>query len=399
MNLNDIIALDEQYYMNTFGKRTPAAFVSGKGSVLTDTEGRHYVDFLAGIAVNCLGYAHPALVEAIQGQAEKLLHTSSLFYIEPQAKLAAKIAELAGGDYKVFFGNSGAEANEGSFKLARLHGKAQNPEKYEIITALNSFHGRTLATLAATGQKKYQDPFTPLPDGFKQVPYGDLAAMEKAITDKTAAVMVETIQGEGGVIEGGAAYLKGLQKLCQDRGVLFMLDEVQTGIGRTGKMFSFEHYGLSPDVFSLAKGLGGGVPIGAVVAKASVADAFTPGNHGTTFGGNFLATAAGLAVLDELCKPGFLESVTEKGAYFKAGLQKLADGCPAAAAVRGTGLMLGLQLDPAVDGRAVVAKAFEKGYIINCAGGNTLRFVPPLIIEKAEIDGLLSVLGEILKEA
>lgn len=388
MDYKEIKELDEKYYFNTFGSRLPVAFEYGEGCTLYDNQGQKYMDFVAGIAVNTLGYNHPALKEAIAKQAKKLLHCSNLFYIESQAQLAKLLVENSCGD-KVFLCNSGAEANEGAIKLARKYFYAKNLYKYEIITTLNSFHGRTMATLAATGQEKYQKPFEPMPTGFVHVPFNDIEAVEKAVSYKTCAVMVEPIQGEGGVIPATAQYMKALRKLCDDKGILLIFDEVQTGIGRTGKLFGYEHYDVEPDIFTLAKGLGGGVPIGAVVAKDFVASAMEPGDHGSTFGGNPLACSAALAVLSSVLKEGFLENVKAVGEYFTSKLLELKEKFPFIREVRGKGLMLGMELENTISGKKVVLDMLHKGFIINCTGNNTLRFVPPLIIEKEDIDSLV----------
>jgi len=388
MDYKKVKELDEKYYFNTFGSRLPVSFEYGDGCTLYDSQGKKYRDFVAGIAVNTLGYNHPALREAIVKQSAKLLHCSNLFYIEPQAKLAKMLVENSCGD-KVFLCNSGAEANEGAIKLARKYFYSKNLYKYEIITTLNSFHGRTMATLAATGQEKYQKPFEPLPTGFVHVPFNDIEAVEKAISYRTCAVMVEPIQGEGGVVPATFEYMKTLRKLCDDKGILLIFDEVQTGIGRTGKLFGYEHYGVEPDIFTLAKGLGGGVPIGAVVAKDFVASAMEPGDHGTTFGGNPLACAAALAVLSTVLKEGFLANVKDVGEYFKNQLIQLKKKFPFIKEVRGKGLMLAMELDNALSGKELVLDMLDRGFIINCTGNNTLRFVPPLIIQKEDIDALI----------
>lgn len=399
MDYKEIKELDEKYYFNTFGSRLPVAFEWGEGATLYDSQGQKYMDFVAGIAVNTLGYNHPALKEAIAKQAKKLLHCSNLFYIESQAQLAKLLVENSCGD-KVFLCNSGAEANEGAIKLARKYFYAKNLYKYEIITTLNSFHGRTMATLAATGQEKYQKPFEPMPTGFVHVPFNDIEAVEKAVSYKTCAVMVEPIQGEGGVIPATAQYMKALRKLCDDKGILLIFDEVQTGIGRTGKLFGYEHYDVEPDIFTLAKGLGGGVPIGAVVAKDFVASAMEPGDHGSTFGGNPLACSAALAVLSSVLKEGFLENVKAVGEYFTSKLLELKEKFPFIREVRGKGLMLGMELENTISGKKVVLDMLYKGFIINCTGNNTLRFVPPLIIEKEDIDALVENLkNSLVKES
>ena len=395
MQFDKLVETDKQCYMNTFGARTPLCFTHGKGCTLYDQNGKSYTDFLAGIAVNCLGYGDEGLANVISEQAKKLLHCSNVFYIEQQASLAEKLFKISGG-YKVFFANSGAEANEGAFKLVRKYFYNKNTNKYEIISAKNSFHGRTLATAAATGQEKYQKPYTPLPQGFVNVEYNNIQAVIDAITPNTAAVLVETIQGEGGVINCSKEYLEQMRKLCDDNDILLIIDEVQTGIYRTGKPFSFMNYGITPDIFTLAKGLGGGVPIGAVLAKPEIADAFAPGDHGTTFGGNPLACAAGNYVLDRLMSENFDVIVQEKGTYLVEALKKLQKKHCCIVDVRGAGLLVGMELDSNIDGKAITAVAREEGYIINCAGHNTIRLAPPLIITKNEIDGLISCFDKIL---
>ena len=344
MTLQETIKLDEMYYMNTFGSRTPIQFTHGKGSVLYDTDGKAYLDFLAGIAVNSLGYGHPTLVKVIQEQAERLLHCSSLFYIEAQSKLAKLLSDINNGG-RVFFCNSGAEANEAAIKLVRKYFSDQGLHKYEILTTQNSFHGRTLATLAATGQEKYQKPFLPMPEGFRYMPYNDLYAAKASITPETAAIMVEVIQGEGGVFEGTREYIKGLEALCKEEKLLLVIDEVQTGMGRTGKWFGYENYGIEPDIITLAKGLGGGIPIGAVISKGKAADVFTPGSHGTTFGGNPLSCSAGLAVIEVLQEDGFLEKVVINGQFLKKGLIKLQQQFPFIKDVRGMGLIVEIAVE------------------------------------------------------
>lgn len=393
MNLEQIIELDKSCYMNVFGSRTPVCFEYGKGSTLYDKSGKAYIDFLGGIAVNCLGYGDEGLTQAISEQAQKLIHCSNLFYIEKQTELAQKLYQLSGG-YKCFFCNSGAEANEGAFKLARKYFYAKGIERYEIISAKNSFHGRTMATIAATGQEKYQLPYAPLPAGFINVEYNSIDALKSALTPHTAAVVLEAIQGESGVIEGRPEYLKAVSELCGKEGILLIVDEVQTGMGRTGTMFSFEQYNLKPDIFTLAKGLGGGVPIGAVLARPETADAFAPGDHGSTFGGNPLACAAAVYVTHRLDE-NMLSQVTQKGEYLKSRLGELAKKYSFIKEVRGKGLLVGMELSQNISGRDIVAKALIKGFILNCAGHNTLRFAPPFIITKEEIDALIVALDEI----
>jgi len=393
MNLEQIIELDKSCYMNVFGSRTPVCFEYGKGSTLYDKSGKAYIDFLGGIAVNCLGYGDEGLTQAISEQAQKLIHCSNLFYIEKQTELAQKLYQLSGG-YKCFFCNSGAEANEGAFKLARKYFYAQGIDRYEIISAKNSFHGRTMATIAATGQEKYQLPYAPLPAGFINVEYNSIDALKSALTPHTAAVVLETTQGESGVIEGRPEYLKAVSELCRKEGILLIVDEVQTGMGRTGTMFSFEQYNLKPDIFTLAKGLGGGVPIGAVLARPETADAFAPGDHGSTFGGNPLACAAAVYVTHRLDE-NMLSQVTQKGEYLKSRLGELAKKYSFIKEVRGKGLLVGMELSQNISGKDIVAKALIKGFILNCAGHNTLRFAPPFIITKEEIDALIGALDEI----
>lgn len=393
MNLEQIIELDKSCYMNVFGNRTPVCFEYGKGSTLYDKSGKAYIDFLGGIAVNCLGYGDEGLTQAISEQAQKLIHCSNLFYIEKQTELAQKLHELSGG-YKCFFCNSGAEANEGAFKLARKYFYAKGIERYEIISAKNSFHGRTMATIAATGQEKYQLPYAPLPAGFINVEYNSIDAVKSALTPHTAAVVLEAIQGESGVIEGRHEYLNEVSELCRKEGILLIMDEVQTGMGRTGTMFSFEQYNLKPDIFTLAKGLGGGVPIGAVLARPETANAFVPGDHGSTFGGNPLACAAAVYVTRRLDE-NMLSKVKQKGEYLKSSLGKLAQKYSFIKEVRGKGLLVGMELSQNISGKEIVAKALIKGFILNCAGHNTLRFAPPFIIIKEEIDALINALDEI----
>jgi len=397
MQLEEIINLDKKYFMNTFGNRTPVCFSHGKGINLWDINGKKYYDFLAGIAVNALGHSHPKLVNAIKQQAEKLIHCSNLYYIESQAKLAEKLVSISCAD-KVFFANSGAEANEGAIKLARIYFKKKGmPEKYEIITLEKSFHGRTLATIAATGQDKYQKPYCPLTPKFLKVPINDLEALEKAINSSTCAVMIEPIQGESGVNLTSVEYLTGVRKLCDEKGILLIFDEVQCGLGRTGKLFAYEHFGVEPDIFTLAKALGGGFPIGALCAKEHVASAFEPGDHGSTFGGNPLSCTAALAALDVIIEEGLVENSAKMGTYFMSKLSELAEKYSIIQEVRGKGLMIGVQLsiDAAVE---IKNKCFEKGYLIGSIGNNILRMLPPLIVTEQDIDGMIDTLDSVFQE-
>ncbi len=385
----------EQYLMNTY-TRLPISIARGRGSRVYDLEGREYVDFVAGIAVNLLGHAHPDLVLAIQRQVQHLIHTSNLYYTEPQVQLAKTLVEHSFAQ-KVFFCNSGAEANEAAIKLARKYAHDKyGAGRYEIITMKHSFHGRTLATLTATGQEKVQKGFDPLMPGFSYVTFNDLSEVERAMTDKTAAVMLEPIQAEGGVHVADRAYMQGLRELCRDRDVLLIFDEVQTGMGRTGTLFCYEHFGIQPDIMTLAKGLGGGVPIGACLATDAVAKAFTPGSHASTFGGNPLACAAGLAVLRVLLDGKILDHARRMGDYLGKGLAACKEKHRVITEVRGLGLLQGMELD--IDGKTVVTDCLARGLLINCTGDRVLRFVPPLIITQGEIDRLLNALGQIFSK-
>ncbi|MBM4123302.1 MAG: acetylornithine transaminase [Nitrospira sp.] len=385
----------ERYLMNTYA-RSPISIVRGRGSRVYDLEGREYLDFVAGIAVNVLGHAHPDVVAAIQKQAQQLLHASNLYYTEPQVRLAQMLVDHSFAE-KVFFCNSGAEANEAAIKLARRYAHQKyGPDRYEIITMRQSFHGRTMATLTATGQEKVQQGFEPLLPGFTYVPFNDLPAVEQALTDRTAAVLLEPIQGEGGVHVASRAYLKGLRELCRKRDLLLIFDEVQTGMGRTGTLFAYEQLGVEPDVMTLAKGLGGGMPIGACLATDNAAAAFTPGSHASTFGGNPLACAASLAVLRVLLDGRVLEQSRVAGNYLAKGLQDLKDRLPIVKDVRGLGLLQGLELS--VDGKPVVTDCLARGVLINCTVDRVLRFVPPLIVTQREIDRLLDTLSHVLSK-
>lgn len=397
MTLKEIIALDKKYYLNTFGDRLPVCFTRGEGMKLWDLDGKVYYDFLAGIAVNALGHSHPALVNAIVEQAQKFIHCSNYYYIEPQAKLAQLIVENSCCD-KVFFANSGAEANEGAIKLARLYFRKKGfPEKFEIITLEKSFHGRTLATLAATGQEKYQKNYCPLTPKFLSVPMNDIDALDRAITEYTCAVMLEPIQGESGVNPANVDYIKQVRKLCDEKGILLIFDEVQCGLGRTGKMFAYEHFGVEPDIFTLAKALGGGFPIGALCAKEPVASAFEPGDHGSTFGGNPLACSAGYAALSTIINDRLYENSAIMGDYFISELNSLKEKYGIIKEVRGKGLMIGVELfqPKAV---AVKLKCLEAGYLIGSVGDNIIRMLPPLIISKEDIDRFITALDSIFEK-
>ena len=395
MQEQEIFAEDQQSYLPVFN-RYKIVLDHGEGAEVWDINGKKYLDFLGGIAVNVLGHNNKALVQAVTEQAGKLIHCSNLYYTQPQADAAAKLVKLSGLD-KAFFANSGAEANEGAIKIARKYGYNINPEKTEIISAWDSFHGRTLATLTATGQTHYHEGLGPLPAGFTYVHYNDIAELASKISDKTAAVMLETIQGEGGVHTPNADYLKQVRELCDKHGALLILDEIQAGIGRSGKFFAYENYGIKPDIVTLAKGLAGGVPIGAFIVTDKVAAAFKPGDHGTTFGGNPLACAAANVVLDTVPKDEFLKNIQAVGKYFKDKLQELAKKYPNFIVdVRGEGLILGAELAGAEHGRDIVNDCLAKGLIINCTAGKVLRFIPPLIITTAQIDEAFAVMDEVI---
>ncbi|HNS25658.1 MAG TPA: acetylornithine transaminase [Methanobacteriaceae archaeon] len=387
MNTNEIIGLDKEYVMQTYG-RQPIALKKGRGAVVWDVEGRSYIDCVAGIAVNNLGHAHPRLVEAITQQAGKLIHTSNLYYTENQVKLAQLLAQIS-PHAKSFFCNSGAEANEGAIKLARKY-----TGKGEIIAMDNSFHGRTITTITATGQKKYQKGFGPLTPGFVHVPYADVNAVADAITDNTAAVLVEPVQGEGGVIIPPAGYLEDLKKLCHERKVLLIFDEVQTGFGRTGEMFASQTFKVAPDITTLAKAIAGGFPMGAVLASDEVGSAFQPGDHAATFGGGPLACAAALASVETIECEGLLRKSREDGKYFLDGLNQLWEEHGIVEDVRGVGMMLGMELS--IPCAKIVNEMREKGVLVNCAADVVLRFVPPLVITRKEIDTVINVLDDIL---
>ena len=392
----DVFAQDAQYYMPVFA-RYNIVLSHGEGPYVYDTDGKRYLDFLAGIAVNILGHAHPKVAEAVADQAKKLIHCSNLYYTEAQVKLIKSLAEISGMD-KVFIANTGAEANEGALKLARKYGKTISPDKYEIITAEHSFHGRTLATLTATAQPKYQQGYEPLPGGFRYVNYNDIAALEAIMSEKTCAVMLEPVQGEGGINIPDADYLPKVRALCDKYGALLIVDEIQSGMGRTGKMMAYQNFDVKPDIVTLAKGLGGGVPIGAFMATDRVASVFHPGDHGTTFGGNPLACAAANAVLAVVEAENIPANAATVGEYMLAGLKKLQEKYPALISeVRGKGLMIGAKLTK--PGRDIVNRCMEEGALINCTNVDVLRFVPPLNITAKHVDEMLAILDKVLAEA
>lgn len=382
----------EKYHFDLYG-RYPIALVKGKGSKVWDDEHNEYIDALAGIAVNSLGHCHPRVVKAIQKQAEKLIHVSNFYYNAPQSNLAEMLVKLSGLD-KAFFCNSGAEAVEGSIKLARRYSYKKG-KTGTIISMENSFHGRTLGTIAM-GKAKYQDGFHPIPPGFKQVKMNDTGALEEAVNDETVAIIIEPIQGEGGIVEATIDYLKKARKLCNQYEIPLIFDEIQCGIARTGKMFAYEHYGIKPDIMPLAKALGSGFPIGAVLAKEEFAKAFDHGTHGTTFGGNPLACAAAVETLKIMMDEDICEKARVRGNYLKTRLEDLATNWNAIREVRGKGLMVGVEL--AFPGGDVVKEMMHRGVLSNCASGNVIRLVPPLIITKDELDNVVDVLVESIKE-
>lgn len=395
MILEEIKKLDSENYMNTYGARTEAMFESGKGLELYATDGRVFKDFLGGIAVNALGHNHPILTKALHAQVDKLLHTSNLYYIENQARLAEKLVKNTCAD-RAFFCSTGAEANEGAIKLAKIYHYKKGNKKYGVVSLDKSFHGRTIATVAATGQEKYQKPYRPLPEGFIQVPANDIEALKAAADENTAAILLEPIQGESGVRPLDTAYLKAVREYCDEKDIVLIFDEVQTGMGRTGKLFAYMDTGVEPDIFTSAKALGGGVPIGAVCAKEKFADAFEPGDHGTTFGGNPLACAAGLAVFEAFEKENLVENARVMGEYFINCLNRLKEQNKDIKEVRGKGLLIGIEIEEGI-AKDVFKSLFDMGYLTSLCGGATIRVAPPYIITKEDIDGFVNALGKALE--
>jgi len=392
MNTQDTLALFDKYVIGNYG-RLPVVIVRGQGSRIWDADGKEYLDFFPGWGVSGLGHCHPRVVEAIRAQAGKLLHIANNFYSQEQGLLAKAISDHSFGG-KCFFCNSGAEAVEAAIKLAR---KSTPPGRYKIITMENGFHGRTLAAITATAQPKYHAGFEPLPEGFSYVPFNDLAAVDRAADQHTAAVMLEPIQGEGGINVARKDYLAGLRDLCDAKGMLLILDEVQTCMGRTGRYFAHEHYGIAPDIMTMAKSLGGGVAIGAIEAKTEIAAALVPGSHASTFGGNSLACAAGLAVFETIEKEKLLDNVAAVGAHLRGKLDSLAKKYPVIREVRGMGLMLGVELS--VAGAKIVARCLEKGLNINCTHDSVLRVMPAMTVTKAEVDRAMSILDSVFQES
>lgn len=390
---NDIIQKADQVIAKTY-KRFPVVITKGQGCMLWDKDGKSYVDFVAGIAVCNLGHAHPRVAKAVSEQAGILFHTSNLYYTVPQVKLAAWLTENSFAD-RVFFCNSGAEANEAAIKLARKYFKEKGENnRFRIISMEKSFHGRTMATLSATGQEKIRRGFEPELEGFDFVPFNDLDALRREMDVTTCAVLIEPIQGEGGVRCPLPEYFDTVRQMCNEAGTLLIFDEIQTGIGRTGKLFAYEHFGIEPDIMTLAKALGNGLPIGAMLAKENVAEAFGPGSHASTFGGSPLVTAASLEVVNVLFEENILDYCLKTGAYFKEKLYWLKDRHSSVEDVRGIGLLLGMKLKK--NGDDVVISCMDKGFLINCIQGNILRFVPPLTIGREEIDALVACLDDIL---
>ncbi|MBI4620179.1 MAG: aspartate aminotransferase family protein [Desulfobacterales bacterium] len=389
---NQLMNLSDQYIASTYS-RLPVVIVKGSGCKLWDSEGKEYLDFVGGLAVCNLGHCHPNVVKAIKEQADTLIHVSNLYYTEPQTNLAKLLVENSFAD-RVFFCNSGAEANEAAIKLARKYAKEKRGhERFEIITMVNSFHGRTIATITATGQEKFRNGFEPLLPGFKYTEFNDLEAIEEAIDDATCAVMVEPIQGEGGVNCPSDNYLKGLRKICDGHDLLLIFDEVQVGIGRTGTLFAYEGYDVEPDIITLAKGLAGGLPIGAMLAREEIAKSFSPGSHASTFGGNPVVAASALATINTILDNGVLGNCIEVGNYLSQKLNELKQKYPFVKDLKGKGLILGMELG--FDGGDVVKECLKRGLLINCTMGKTLRFLPPLIATKGEVDIMVRILDDV----
>lgn len=410
--VNTSINLEKKYILQTY-KRIPVVLVRGKGKYLWDEKGKRYLDFFSGISVNLFGHQHPQIIKAVEKQLKNLIHTCNLYYTKPQVLLAKKLIELSFPG-KIFFSNSGAEANECAIKLARKWGKkagtrftphqigcgaSEGRERYEIIVFENSFHGRTLATLAATGQKKFHQGFEPLIPGFKYAKFNDLDSVKKLVSPKTCAIMVELVQGEGGVNVAEKKFIQGLKHIAQAHRLILIFDEIQTGLGRTGELFAYEHYGVKPDIFTLAKGIAGGFPLGVTIANQKVENVFTYGDHGSTFGGNLVACSASLQVL-KLLNRKLLSEVQEKGKYFYENLKKLQKKYSFIKEIRGLGLILGLELsdNTPISGEEIVSICLGKGFLVNCIQKKVIRFLPPLIIEKRDIDQVIITLDKIFSQ-
>jgi len=393
MNSSEIIARSDRYLFQTY-PRIPLALVRGDGTRVWDADGRSYLDFFSSTVVTVLGHCHPAVTRAIETQARRILHVSNLHYSEPQSRLAELLVTHSFAD-RVFLCNSGAEANEAAIKLARKFGHDRGDGRFEILTALGSFHGRTLATITATGQEKVRVGFEPLPEGFRYVPFNDVGAMEAAVGTRTIAVMVEPIQGEGGIVVPKPEYLPGLRELCDRRNLLLILDEVQTGMGRTGTLFAHEQAGITPDIMTLAKGLGGGVPIGAMLATERVAGSFPVGAHASTFGGNALTSAAAVAVVQTLLGEGVLAHGRAMGERLRGGLERLRATQPTIRDVRGAGTLIGAELT--MPSASVVERCRQEGLIVNATAQTVVRFAPPITVSAAEIDEALAIFDRVLR--
>lgn len=394
-SFDEIVAKEKAYHMPVYGRQS-VAFVRGEGAVLWDAHGKEYLDFLAGIAVMSVGHSHPKVLEAVRAQVGTLAHVSNLFYTEPQVRLAERLHDLLGWG-KVFFGNSGAEANECALKLARKWSQVTHGDgRHGVVAALGSFHGRTFATLAATGQPHKHETFAPMPAWFTYVPLNDIDALERAITPDTSAVLLEVVQGEGGVRLATPEYLRAARKLCDDAGALLIFDEVQTGLGRTGRWFAFEHFDVTPDIVTLAKALGGGLPIGACIAREDVADVFRPGDHATTFGGGAVPCAAALAVIDAIEEDGLCARAAEAGERLIAALSAATADAPVVAGIRGLGLLIAVALHEPVAAQAV-QECLDRGLVVNNVAPDAIRLAPPLIVSDEQIDRAALILGTVLK--
>lgn len=389
MKTAEIQKLSKKYIMNTYGERS-IALTKGKGVYVWDADGKKYLDFLSGIAVNALGHCHPEIVEAVKKQVSTLIHTSNFYHIKQQAELAELLIKHSFKG-KCFFCNSGAEANEAAIKLAR---KTTGPDKFEIITMTGSFHGRTLATITATDNAKYQKGIEPLPGGFKRAVFNDIGSIKKCISDKTCAIMIEPVQGESGIHIAKKDFITALRKLCDKEKILLIFDEIQCGLGRTGKLFAYEYYNVEPDIITLAKSLGSGLPIGALMAKDKISSGFGPGDHASTFGGNPLCCAAALTTLKIILENNLPQHARKMGDYFKSKLEVLKKKYPFIREIRGIGLMIGLELD--FECKEIVEKCQRAGLLINCASGNVLRFLPPLIVSEKEIDKAVNILEHVI---
>lgn len=395
MNANEIMELDKKYVMNTYA-RLPVVFVRGDGMHLWDESGKKYLDFVGGIGVAGVGHSCPEVAEAICAQAKTLIHTSNLFYTPQQAELAKQLIDISFPG-KVFFANSGAEANEAAIKAARKYAAASGNDSRTVITALGSFHGRTLATLAATGQPAKHEPFKPMPEGFEHVAFNDSAALSKAAAAGACAIMLEPVQGEGGINVASPGFMKTARELCDEHGILLIADEVQSGLGRTGNMFAYEHYGIVPDIVTVSKSLGGGIPIGAAIFSDKAAKTLGPGDHGTTFGGSPVACAAALAVLGVIIDQGLVRNALEMGALLNERLVELMDASPIVSEVRGLGLMAAIELHRPEAAR-VVTKCLERGLVVNRTSDTTIRFLPPLIVSERDITEMAGIMAGVLEE-